>query len=582
MSELKKLRISRRVHRGQATKLCTKADDIIGQSEQSDVKQIQSIVSTTETLTKKIELLKDLDDKIVNLLDIEEEIAMEITEAYDLQTDLYEKRDQFRQFTIPTLSTSILRANAPAFNPPSLVNLSSTSSTHNANRLPKLNLPTFSGDLLTWQTFWDSFDVTVHSNPNLSDVQKFSYLKSQLQGVAARAVDGFPLTNANYKHSIDILADRFGQPHKIVNVHMQSLLELSPPSTSLPSLRQFYDSMESHVRGLESLGKFQESYGDLLIPIILGKLPSDMKKNLAREHSSSEWSIIELRQAIKKEIEILEAGSYNNASSFSSLDQDIRPTTASFLTHTDNKNTRRPSNTTSSSTAAGNTFKKKSCVFCSDSHSHSDCQIVRDTGARLDIIRQKKLCFNCFGTHLSSQCRSKYRCRVCSKKHHTSLHKPRSEHDSDENIVTNRKPDTFPEPTTKAVYMASSPEITDSVYHTGKLEAKNILLKTAIAPVCCDGMYTEANILFDEGAQRSFITQKLADELQLVPMSTENISLSHFGAKATSTRQLDVTTVYVETEDKKKIPVCTLVVPTIGMPLSKWGMAYHIHITYKD
>ena len=46
------------------------------------------------------------------------------------------------------------------------------------HRLPKLGLPTFSGDILAWQIFWDSFQTTVHNNPSLTNVKKFSYLKT--------------------------------------------------------------------------------------------------------------------------------------------------------------------------------------------------------------------------------------------------------------------------------------------------------------------------------------------------------------------------------------------------------------------
>ena len=68
----------------------------------------------------------------------------------------------------------------------------------NISRLPKLNLPYFSGDPLVWQTFWDSFEAAIHSNPSLTGVQKFNYLRAQLQGDAARVIAGFLLTNSNY------------------------------------------------------------------------------------------------------------------------------------------------------------------------------------------------------------------------------------------------------------------------------------------------------------------------------------------------------------------------------------------------
>ena len=128
----------------------------------------------------------------------------------------------------------------------------SMASQASVSRLPKLklNLPSFNGDPLCWQTFWDSFSAAVDSSPVLSGVQKFNYLRTLLQGEAARAVAGFPLTDANYSHSVEILKERFGQTQKIVNAHMQSLLNLPNPRNTLKDLRPFYDSIESHIQGL--------------------------------------------------------------------------------------------------------------------------------------------------------------------------------------------------------------------------------------------------------------------------------------------------------------------------------------------
>ena len=119
---------------------------------------------------------------------------------------------------------------------------------HSANsHLPMLTLPVFSGDPASWQTFWDSFSATVHNNPALGCIQKFNYLKSQLQGDAARAIAGLPITECNYQHSIELLAERFGQPHKLINAHMQALLDLPNPTSSLDSLRLFYDTIATHT-----------------------------------------------------------------------------------------------------------------------------------------------------------------------------------------------------------------------------------------------------------------------------------------------------------------------------------------------
>jgi hypothetical protein len=97
---------------------------------------------------------------------------------------------------------------------------------------------------------------------------------------------------------------------------MQPLLEIPPPSARehLDSFRCFYDILETHIRGLACLEKSQESYGDLLIPIVLGKLPTEFRKNLAREHGTLDWTIGQLRNVIRKELRILEAGQFTNSS----------------------------------------------------------------------------------------------------------------------------------------------------------------------------------------------------------------------------------------------------------------------------
>ena len=59
---------------------------------------------------------------------------------------------------------------------------------------------------------------------NLTGFQKFNYLRTQLQGDAAKVAAGFPLTDVNYEQSVK---ERLRQSYKLVNAHMQALLNLS-------------------------------------------------------------------------------------------------------------------------------------------------------------------------------------------------------------------------------------------------------------------------------------------------------------------------------------------------------------------
>ena len=102
------------------------------------------------------------------------------------------------------------------------------------------------------------------------------------------------------------------------------------------------------------------------------------------------------------------------------------------------------------------------------------------------------------------------------------------------------------------------------------------LLKTAVTRVNAGGLHAEANILFDEDAQRSFISDKLANELKISPQLTENVKISAFGDETSSTRQLGAAAINVETMTGKQIPISVLLVPTIATPLQN---ICHTHLT---
>ena len=53
-------------------------------------------------------------------------------------------------------------------------------STSRSAKLPKLDLPTFSGNYEDWESFRDLFTALVHNAPNVDDATKLQYLKSCL------------------------------------------------------------------------------------------------------------------------------------------------------------------------------------------------------------------------------------------------------------------------------------------------------------------------------------------------------------------------------------------------------------------
>lgn len=70
-------------------------------------------------------------------------------------------------------------------------------------RLPKIDLPTFSGAYEEWHPFFDIFNSLIHLNESLNDIQRFHYLKPSLKGDAAETIASLEISNINYADSPD-------------------------------------------------------------------------------------------------------------------------------------------------------------------------------------------------------------------------------------------------------------------------------------------------------------------------------------------------------------------------------------------
>jgi len=252
MDENQRLHSKRQGLKGSVTKLTAKVEDIISTdlesiSEESITESRKLMASTTlAQLRAKRDQIARLDTAIAARIETEAEFEEETINADTYQFSLKERIAFLTEFvrkaglppprlSLPLVSSGavlpptsevdtsvVIPPEATTHTKPAHVSFSDAHDTvatphtfQNVSRLPKLSLPTFSGDPLQWQTFWDSFNAAINSNPSLSGVQKFNYLRAQLHGDTARVIAGFPLTDHNYEYSITLLKDRFGQSYKM-------------------------------------------------------------------------------------------------------------------------------------------------------------------------------------------------------------------------------------------------------------------------------------------------------------------------------------------------------------------------------
>ena len=115
-------------------------------------------------------------------------------------------------------------------------------------------------------------------------------------------------------------------------------------------MRLFYDQVETSVRNLKALGVEINTCGSLLIPLLTGKLPDDLRLRIARKFDV--WELSEILNLVKNEVEAKGGPSFTLPCT---SDQYQDHTTAALL-------------------VKGGTEHKRACIFCSkENHISHKC-----------------------------------------------------------------------------------------------------------------------------------------------------------------------------------------------------------------
>ena len=138
-------------------------------------------------------------------------------------------------------------------------------------KLPKLHLRNFNGKICEWPEFWDGFSSSIDDNDQLSDVDKFAYLRGYFAylGPAKSTIAGLSLTGANYKCAVDLLKKQFEKKIEVQRAHINELIHLPAVYRERDThrLRKLYDSCEAHNRALQALGVSEDHIPLLLFPL---------------------------------------------------------------------------------------------------------------------------------------------------------------------------------------------------------------------------------------------------------------------------------------------------------------------------
>ena len=271
---------------------------------------------------------------------------------------------------------------------------------------------------------------------------------------------------------------------------MNALLKLPKLNNdSVSRLSSFYNTIESNIRSLLTMGLNPSHYDPLLIPVILERLPDAIKLLTTRKLGKNNWKISEFVECIKEEVDARENCEFSNEK----LDGEYFRKTAFISWYSE-------------------TLEKKLRIL-RKSHYSDKCENVTDIAIRKKILREEKRCFKCLlNGHVIKNCRANYKFFNCQgKNHHTAIC------DRLKCIKSDAKE-------TKIVTANDDNKNDENVLML--VDAKTDVLLQTVDCIISNPSETKSlkvKVLLDPGSQKTYLSDTVKDFLQLDTISKQHV-----------------------------------------------------------
>ena len=392
-----------------------------------------------------------------------------------------------------------------------------TKTEKNPTKLPAIALPTFSGDVLKWPTFWNQFVASVDSNADLPDSTKLSYLRRAIKDPEAEVIMNPSIDGPDtYSRLVKELHLRYRRTKKIHRDLVEKLIQLPSAKYNSSDLRRLVDAATNSLECLQTTGHF--SLETFISSMIYSKLPYKLQVDWDKDQPDTDAVLpyLKLFEYVTKT-----AFTLSDHKSSTPSHSETKPP-AKKQEKTPN---RRPQKsqvysvstpTSDPSPTPATTPWKYECLLCKPAkHPLNSCPkwLGFTVDQRLTQVRDRKICANCLAPgHATSDCRSKYRCQDCRQKHHTSIHK-----DNDVQVSST---------------LTRSRQLPDALLMTAE-----VLLKGP------GGHQLKARAFLDPGAGFSLISSRVAQLLELPLESSKTSFTTVQGTKCQGSNYLTTLTV---------------------------------------
>lgn len=484
MSDLKKLKRMRGAKKGAITRITDNLDDTIERAEH--IHELKGLMVTVE------DLLKDIGKYSDQLYDLYEDDVLEVEMVNDAE---YMAEVNIK---VAQLLGAITDRQVPT-TPRNDTNAADGSRKCRGVKLPSITLPTFKGDPTEWVSFWELFSCSVGEQKDLSDIQKFTYLKGQLRGEALQLISGFSLTGNSYAPAMSVLRDTYGQQDRIKAAHISNLCGLGHPDYEADDLKAFFAKFECAV---ESMRSMEVSVDEICAVILHNKLPHALSDIIKRGLKEDWLNVDAYVRALREEICTLDSRNTSKVSPKENYSVSATPTAAFAIKSVNTVNTNKKQDR-----------QKDGCKLCNHTgHYWGKCMKYKNSEAKVKRAKQLKLCTGCLssehGVNNTGCSNPKVRpCFKCGQKHYYFL------------CLNPRTNQSSVSPTEPSVTMAVA---------SGK---NTTLLPTIQVPMLATGTsrsYRKVRALLDQCSQRTFILRSTVSQLSVSECGREKLQLRAF------------------------------------------------------
>lgn len=271
--------------------------------------------------------------------------------------------------------------------------------------MDKIQLPTFSGDLIEWEAFSELFCSLVINNDSFDGPVKLHLLRTHVKGPAYDIVKRYKLVGTNFKAAWEALLERYNNKNNLIGEHLKTFFE-SPMIDKLngDKLRSLVDTTRLLTTGLPNLGIDVDDWDPILEFVVEAKLDNETRRD---------WK---LKKGNREQVRLNELLAFieQKAIQATPSQEDYLRKAFSYQKSTSNRDRQHGKKSIMLTTETPNKpLNLPKCLLCmrekraNISHHIFRCGYLKSmtTNDRITNIRDLKICFKCLTKHERDECK---------------------------------------------------------------------------------------------------------------------------------------------------------------------------------